>query len=79
MARPQKPHPEPKMHLGGKVLALPGVRPEDGDLAVVEFEDDTLTFKRIYIHGRQWLLVSVNPSYEPELRKVREIRQATKV
>lgn len=53
--------------------------PENGDLAVIEFNDGNHTFKRIYVQGAKWILAPINPAHEPEFRDQKEIRQAMKV
>jgi len=64
---------------GQVVLALRDVRPTDGDLAVIEMKDGTHSFKRIHIHGEQWILVAINPTHEPHVCGERAIQRAMKV
>ena len=70
---------EPLARDGQIVLALRGVQPRYGDLAVVEMNDGTHTFKRYCPEGDQVMLVSVNPGHQPELVRGRDIRSAMKV
>jgi hypothetical protein len=70
---------EPVARDGQVVLALRDVQPKDGDLAHVELEDGTVTFKRIYIRRDRWLLLPVNPAYNPTDVPASEIRRAMKV
>jgi hypothetical protein len=70
---------EPLARDGQVVLALRDVQPQDGDLAHVELLDGTVTFKRIYIRRDRWLLVPINPGYDPHDVPATEIRRAMKV
>ncbi len=70
---------EPLARDGQLVLALRDVRPGNGDLAVIEFKDGTYSFRRVYLDGKQWMLLAINPAHDPEIRQEREILRAMKV
>jgi len=42
-------------------------------------KDGTHRFKRIHIHGDQWILIPVNPTHEPHVCGERAIRRAMRV
>jgi SOS-response transcriptional repressor LexA len=46
---------------------------------VVEFKDESHTFKRVYFHADTAVLVPVNPAYEPELKRRTRIRRMMRV
>lgn len=75
----QGPSMEPVAREGQTVLALKNVLPKDGDLAHIELADGTVTFKRVYLRGPRWLLVPVNPAFDPMDVPATEIRRAMKV
>lgn len=70
---------EPLARDGQIVLVDGDTPPKDGDLAIVEFEDDTSTFKRVYRRGPTWFLMPINPAYPPAERPASDIRQAWQV
>ena len=70
---------EPLARDGQVVFALREAQPATGDLAVIELADDRSMFKRVYFRDHSAILAPVNPAYEPELVKRRDIRRALKV
>lgn len=50
-----------------------------GDLAIVEREDGTHSFKRVHFQDGVVILQSVNPSYAPEMIKRRDVRRISRV
>ena len=69
---------EPLARHGQVLVALPHTPPANGDLAYVELQDDTACFKRVYVRGSEWVLVSLNPASPPVIVKATEIRRAMK-
>jgi len=70
---------EPVARHGQVVMALRDVAAGNGDLAVVELNDDMHTFKRILYTGTAIILASVNPAHKPEIISARDIRRTMKV
>ncbi len=65
---------EPLARHGQVVLALRGVLPKDGDLAVVQLVDHGIhMFRRVSIRGTQWILTPINPGHTAEVYPKRQI------
>ena len=70
---------EPVARDGQTVIATPDVDVKGGDLAVVELNDDSHAFKRVYYQDGRIVLQSVNTIYPPKIVKRREVRRIMRV
>ena len=71
---------DPLVRDGQTVFALRDEAPGDGDLAYIELEDGTATFKRVHVRERtgDWLLAAVNTAYPPQAVARKDVRRAMK-
>jgi len=60
------------------VPALRDVEPDSGDLAVVEMDDGTVDFKRLYCQGKTCVLMPLNTAHDPRQVRLSDIRRAHK-
>lgn len=67
----------PKLIEGDKILCLRCDSVDSGDLAVVLYNGDEATVKKVnYVYGQDWLeLIPINPEYETKRIKGAELQQ----
>ncbi|MEW5804989.1 MAG: S24 family peptidase, partial [bacterium] len=58
---------EPKWEAGDYVLVNPNLKPKDGEYAVVGFNSNEGSIKKIFIREKKIILKSLNPDYPDEM------------
>jgi len=66
---------DPVARDGQTIFALAGVPVQSGDLAYVEMQDGTATFKRVIFDKSRVILQPVNPAYQAGVKLRSEVRR----
>lgn len=74
---------EPNIENGDYVVAEIGSTPSPGELSLVRVEgrgaDDEYAIKKLYVHGNEAELRSINPVYEPMIYPIDEVKSAQRI